>query len=189
MLHRGLDRHHHARFERPVRVVVIVGDRAAVGQARGLVADHAHAVRQEFAVVMLAGLRQPLLGGGIDVAAHGAGLDRRRTLPAGRLRSRPADPSTRRPARPAPPCARGRRYSRDNCRRNRSDSTSPCSQRCGEGARLWLLPQASRQYSKVRPRCDLGRPAARRTARAWSCPGRAWRSPRAWIPSPARRPS
>src|ERR1700731_1929310 len=43
--HGGLDRHHHAGFERLVGVVVAVG--AALDQARRLVADQAHAVRQE----------------------------------------------------------------------------------------------------------------------------------------------
>src|SRR5262245_31121511 len=47
MLHRGLDRDHHAGLERAVRVVVVIGHRAICGEARRLVADEAHAVAEE----------------------------------------------------------------------------------------------------------------------------------------------
>src|SRR6185437_14659272 len=75
MLHRGLDRHHHARFERLVRVIVVIGHRSRGGQARGFVADQTHAMGQKFGMVALADLREPFLGGSIDVSAHRTGPD------------------------------------------------------------------------------------------------------------------
>ncbi|MGY3649466.1 hypothetical protein ACVWW2_004757 [Bradyrhizobium sp. LM4.3] len=67
---------HHACFERQAGVGVVVGDRALGGQARGLVADEAHAVGQKLRAVALADLGKLPLGRDVDVAAHGTGLDR-----------------------------------------------------------------------------------------------------------------
>src|SRR3954462_10006622 len=73
MLHRGLDRHHHPCFERQPGVGVIVGDWAFGGQARGLMADEAHAVGQKLPAVTLADLRELPFRPDIDVAAMAPG--------------------------------------------------------------------------------------------------------------------
>ena len=72
MLERGLDRHHRADFQRNVGVVGRIRHRPVVGEPRRLVADHAHAVRQELDVVVVLRLHHQRLGGGIDLAAQRA---------------------------------------------------------------------------------------------------------------------
>ena len=52
-LQRGLHRHHLAGFQRNVGVVGRIRHRPAVGEPRRFVADQAHAVREEFDVVVV----------------------------------------------------------------------------------------------------------------------------------------
>ena len=76
MRQRGLDRDHHAGLERPLGVVVVIGHRAGGGQPRRLVAHQPHAVGEEVHVVVVLGLAHQRVGRRVDLAAHGAGLDR-----------------------------------------------------------------------------------------------------------------
>src|SRR6202040_377163 len=50
MQQRGLDRNHHAGFERPLRVIGIVWYRAGVSQPRRLMAHEPHAVGEKLVV-------------------------------------------------------------------------------------------------------------------------------------------
>src|SRR5436190_15494505 len=74
VLQRGLDRDHHAGFERPRRVVGVVTHPG--GQTRRLMAHQAHAVRQEVHVLGVPRLLDQRIAYAVDHRGHGAGLDR-----------------------------------------------------------------------------------------------------------------
>ena len=69
MFERGLDRNHHSWFERTRRVGVVIGDGTIGGEARRLVADQPHAMRQKFHVVALLRLLHEFLGGNVNITA------------------------------------------------------------------------------------------------------------------------
>src|SRR5579884_2032776 len=73
---RRLDRAHHSRFERLVGIFVRIRHRPAVGQPRRLMAHEAHAVREEFEMVVVLRLLHERLGRGVDFAAPNPGADR-----------------------------------------------------------------------------------------------------------------
>src|SRR5947207_119403 len=72
--HRGLDRHHHAGFERPVGIVGRIG--AAVDEPRRLVADEPHAMGEKLHVFVMGRCFHHLLGPADDLTAERARLDR-----------------------------------------------------------------------------------------------------------------
>ena len=65
---RGLDRDHHAGFERPLRIKGIVRHWAGIGEPRRLVAHEPHAVGEKLVVIVQLRLLQNRLGRGIDLA-------------------------------------------------------------------------------------------------------------------------
>ena len=69
MQQRGFHRHHLAGFQWNVGVGRRIRHRPAIGEPRRLVADQAHAVGEEFHMIVVLRFRAQRLGGGVDVAA------------------------------------------------------------------------------------------------------------------------
>src|SRR5262245_44477228 len=79
MLHRRLDRNHHAAFERAIRIVTAVC--AIGGEPRRFMADQSHAVGDEIEIAAMRGGAHELFGGNKNIAAARPLADR----PARRL--------------------------------------------------------------------------------------------------------
>ena len=76
MQQRGLDRNHHAGFERPLRVIGVIRHRPRIGEPRRLVAHQPHAMGEEFVVVVQVRFLQHRLGRRINLNPIDAGTDR-----------------------------------------------------------------------------------------------------------------